>query len=308
MILILHYYKSMVEGVMTTMLDLYYNLRKFTDVKFSIVCPDIYLIDESDERNSIYQDFPDEIKYYKYKSDLINIDKLNEVEYNPNRNDITCNIPFLQYNHNFGDISLSKCIEKIPNKFEADTIVCSGRLLYEIINGANITLKYKKLLVIDSLDILKSKLGIFPNLDDAIDGKAIFFFFFSSIRNSKHEQKNYYIKLSEQRMKWLNFSNIVKKRKCNETIKYSRKNKMKIEIFPNRFVENIGKTIFENLYLGRKINYSPDGMFMKDGLFYYLNLFGINAWNEYIDLKIPPAKIKDKLFFSKADDILGYIE
>lgn len=297
----------MVEGVMTTMIDLFYNLREYKNVEFKIICPDIYLIDENNKQNSICLDFPETIKYYKYKSDFINIDRTNEVEYDKDRNDITCNIPFLQYNQNFGDISLSKCVEKEPANFEADIIICSARLLYEIISGANISLKYKRLLVIDSLDILKSKLGIFPNLESIIDGEAVFFVNPANKRNSKCNQQIYYNKFSERRLKWLAFSNIIKKKKRKEIINYSRKNKKKGEIFPNKYADNIGKSIFENIYLGYNVNYYPDGMFMNDGLSYYLNLFNIDAWKKHEPLTIPKGEIKEKLFFHNSDVLLGYI-
>lgn len=68
------------------------------------------------------------------------------------------------------------------------------------------------------------------------------------------------------------------------------------------YVENIGKLLFEFLYLGKKVFYSPVNKTMDDGLTEYLGLFGVDD-NIEQELKISPEQIEDKLFM-KEDDII----
>ena len=52
-ITIVHYYKSIVDGVMTTLIDLFFNLRERHNVEFMLICPELYSLDHND-----YYNFP----------------------------------------------------------------------------------------------------------------------------------------------------------------------------------------------------------------------------------------------------------
>ena len=124
--LVLHYYKSIVDGVMTTMIDLYNNLKIIKgndEVNIKIICPELYLLDDEEEKNIYFPKIDlNNIKYYKYK-ETKNLDICRkEVQYPETfnqlqKNEVTCKIPFLQLNRNFGDIYLSKCLTYLPCKF-----------------------------------------------------------------------------------------------------------------------------------------------------------------------------------------------
>jgi hypothetical protein len=69
MILILHYYKSTVDGVMTSLIDTYFNMRRgFTgqrDVRMKIICPELYLLGVAGYED--YYNFDvDDTQWYEY--------------------------------------------------------------------------------------------------------------------------------------------------------------------------------------------------------------------------------------------------
>jgi len=306
MYLILHYYKSIVDGVMTSLIDLYNNLTLIKgpeNVFFKIICPELYLLDNDESKNIYYPKVDlQNIEYFKYKKNSFDVKKrpvkypetLKELQ----KNEVTCKIPFLQLNKNFGDVHLSRCLEYLPCKFEEDTIICSGRLLFEILCGEDIEIKCNRMFVLDSMDILKSKLGIFPNLDNAVPtDNCTFLINPSTLRQSKYEQVIHFAKFSKTRMDWIYCT----RNGVKDVLDYKREGKKKIEIYPGKYAENMGKHIFEHLYKGKTVNYYPDGMFMEDGLFYYLALFGIDGWKEHTPLEISPEEIERKLFLNSKD-------
>jgi hypothetical protein len=62
-------------------------------------------------------------------------------------NKITTAIPFLRFNRNFGDFNLISFYRtRKQKKFKANIIVCSGRLIYEILMGADIELECDRLI------------------------------------------------------------------------------------------------------------------------------------------------------------------
>lgn len=311
MILILHYYKSVVDGVMTTMIDLYNNIKLYQpniEVDFKIICPELFLFDEKDEEKSILYPFIDlrKIKYYKYL-DRNTLDIDESVVFNniskviDDENMYTSAIPFMRLNRNFGDIFLHDKLVYLPAKFEADTIICSGRILFEMLcDDVDLELKCKKMYVIDSLDILRSKLGIYPDLDKAVPtDDCTFLVNPANIRKTNFNQVVHYIKFSKKRMDLLSQT----KRGLSEVLDYRRTNKKKGEIYEGKYAENMGKTIFEHLYYGKTVNYYTDGLFMDDGLLFYLQLFGIDGSKEHVPLKISRQEIEKKLFVNFKDFI-----
>jgi hypothetical protein len=302
-VLVLHYYKSIVDGVMTSLIDTFFNIRKEADVRMRIICPELYSLDHDD-----YYDFDiDDTQWYEYKNDIgLDVEKYKgndegfDFHFKANKNKITTAIPFLRYNRNLGDFNLFYSIDQENNTFKADTVICSGRLIYEILNGANIYIECNRLIVLDSLDTYKSKIGVFPNFDLLFDtmfrnSDIIQLSNPATMRDSKYEQREYYHKFSLRRLDALKQSGIIK-----DKYEFDRRKKPKILITDSKHFENVGKGIFEHLWFRKKVYYKPNGMMHdKDGLYYYLKLFGIDATKEQELPVITKDQIRDKLFWRK---------
>ena len=306
-ILVLHYYKSIVDGVMTSLIDGYYNMRDNLphDVEMKIFCPELYSLEHDD-----YYNFPlDKTQWHEYTSN----EGLETVPYEDHENDLTVKIkmmnnklttaiPFLKMNRNFGDFGLFYFIEQKQRKYKADMIVCSARLIYEIMMGkADIEFDCKRLVVLDSLDTYKCKIGMFPDFDDYFDTlKGIKITQLSNpatFRETKYEQKEYYHKFSETRLRALRQSNIL-----SDNYTYTRKRTEKGRI-GDGYYENIGKCIFERLWCGKTVHYKTDGMFTKDGLYFYLErVFGIDPEKDQT-LKINKGDIRYNLYFERFDGL-----
>lgn len=308
-LLVIHYYKSTIDGVMTSMIDQFFNLRRGLgnwEVGMKIICPELYLMDIDD-----YYNFPlEETQWYEYTSktgldvtpyehpdtDLVtrNLRLFN--------NELTTSIPFLRYNRNFGDFNLLYSITQDENKFKAHTVVCSARLIYEILMGADIEIECERLFVLDSLDTWKSKIEMFPDFDDLFstmfrNSQVIQFSNPATFRETKYDQREYYHKLSYRRLHALKQSDRIK----DEYI-FNRTKKEKTMITEGCHFENMGKGIFEHLYFGKKVLYQKEGMFTKDGLWYYLNKLGVDADKDCI-LECSKEEIKANLFMSLFDEI-----
>jgi hypothetical protein len=61
---------------------------------------------------------------------------------------------------------------------------------------------------------------------------------------------------------------------------FKRSGKEKTDIGDGLHFENMGKGMFEHLWFGREVEYKTDGMFMEDGLYYYMKLFGLDAFED----------------------------
>lgn len=304
-ILVLHYYKSTIDGVMTSMIDTYFNLKKICNPQFKIICPELYLMGINGIED-YYDKSLDETQWHEYVNDI----GIKTIPYNGEyksmeyhfkcfHNKLTTSIPFLRFNRNFGDFNLFFSIDQKNNKFESDVIICSGRLIYEILNGANIELKCNRLIVLDSMDTWKSKVGIFQDFDDFFDVmKNTYITQLSNpatMKESKYEQIEYYHKFSHKRLFSLRQCGFIK----NDYI-FKRSVKKKTEIGEGLYYENMGKGIFENLWFGKEVIYDVDGMFMEDGLYYYMNLFGLDAFKNQ-KIKLSKKEIKNNLFFNEND-------
>lgn len=297
-IVIIHYYKSIVDGVMTSMIDLFFNLRDYFDVKLCIICPELYYLKEND-----YYDFPLMKTEFTRNGKHIEFDEFVKDE----TNNVTCSIPFLKYNKNFGDPKLFFSV--IENKGEEIEIgsrvtICSARLLYEKMMG-RLNLKFRmgtgNLFILDSLDLYKSKVKAIPNLDIAIPKNLHRCFYLSNPANfikGKNNNIEYYHKFSKRRLDIIS--------DLQEFFNYKRLNKEKIKV-KDHYFENINKNIFEHLYHGKKVNYYSDGLTVKDGLYYYLKLFGIDGSKNHTPLNISREDIEDKLFMKEDDFIIEQI-
>lgn len=307
MILVLHYYKSTIDGVMTSMIDTFFNMRNGLiekyNVQMKIICPELYLLDIDD-----YYNIPlDETQWYEYVNErglevkpYDHSDDMVKRGFRCARNELTSSVPFLRYNRNFGDFNLLYSIVQDEHKFKADTVVCSGRLIYEILTGADIEIECNKLFVLDSLDTYKSKIGMFPDFDDLFNTMfkntdVVQLSNPATFRESEFEQREYYHKFSLRRLSSLKSS----ERLTNE-FTFDRTTKEKTKIGDYHF-ENMGKGIFEHLWCKRPVHYKTDGMFTKDGLYYYLKKFGIDGEKDQtIDL-VTKNDILTHLFYKNSD-------
>ena len=297
---------------MTSMIDTFFNLRRALQnewlVEMKIICPELYLMDKED----FYDIELEETQWYEYKDeiglDVVPYDHKEKDMVKRNfrmfKNELTSSVPFLRFNRNFGDFTLLYCIEQKQKKFKADKIICSARLLYEILMGADIELECEKLLVLDSLDTYKSKIGMFPDLDDLFDtmfknSQVIQFSNPATFRETKYDQREHYHKFSYRRLNALKQSGHLK-----DELNFRRTRSDKGDIGDGNYFENIGKQLFEHLYFRKKVNYYADGAYMKDGMWFYLHNFGIDGMKDAENLKLSKGQIMNHLFMKSNDGFL----
>lgn len=310
MIRVIHYYKSTVDGVMTSLIDAYFNMRRAIshcdEVKMDIICPELYLMGVRGIEDFYNFDLS-ETQWHEYTQDKGLETKVYNGEYQSMdyhfkcfHNKITSSIPFLKMNRNFGDFNLLFSIEQDKKVYEADVIVCSGRLIYEILNGADIELKCSRLVILDSLDTWKSRVGFFPDFDDYFKTieKTTDITQLSNpatMRESNYRQIEYYHKLSYRRLNALRDSGLLK-----DNFIFKRSGKEKTDIGDGLHFENMGKGMFEHLWFGREVEYKTDGMFMEDGLYHYMKLFGLDAFEDQ-KIKLEKKDIMNHLFYKTSD-------
>lgn len=308
-VLILQYYKSIVDGVMTSMIDTYFNVGEHGGCDIKIICPELYLLD----RDDFYDKPLDETAQHLYV-DKVGIETKDMGKFFGWRtaqslsksNMLTTSIPFLRFNRNFGDHNLFNAITQTQKQFEADNIICSGRLIYEILNGVDMELRCNKLVVLDSLDTYRSKVGLFPDFDDFFDTlpntEIVQLSNPATMRDSKYRQIEYYHKFSEKRLSALKQSGLIK-----EEVIFSRTRTDKGHIQGKGYFENIGKKIFEHLYFNKPVYYKSEGMFTKDGLWYYLDQFGVDGTKDQT-LDLSRSEIVYHLGMSETDPLLREIK
>jgi len=114
----------------------------------------------------------------------------------------------------------------------------------------------------------------------------------------------YYHKLSLTRLENLSPLSI---KKMDTMGVYCRERKYHGKMYNPVAFENVGKLIFEACYLNRPVYYDPRGMPGKDGLYYYLALFGIDGYDSsYIDRPLPITKeqVIEKLTMHEDDYLI----
>ena len=310
-ILVLHYYKSTIDGVMTSLIDTFINIRRANthraDTQMRIICPELYLMDMDDYYNADLN----KTQWYEYIDDVgLDVkpykadDEGLDFHFKAFKNKLTTAVPFLRFNRNFGDFNLLYSIDQKNHKFKAHTVICSARLLYEILMGADIEIECECLCVLDSLDTYKSKVGIFPDFDDLFDTmfsntNVIQFSNPASFRETKYDQREYYHKFSYRRLNALKQSGYLK-----DELNFRRTRSIKGDIGDGNYYENIGKQLFEHLYFKKKVNYYPDGVYTNDGMCHYLNKFGIDGMKDMENIKIPKWMIQKHLFMKSNDELL----
>lgn len=272
---IVFYYPQM-NGITTSLFDTYFNLSKYVS---NIHC--YIFIDCNNMKENM--------KYIKTINKSIPINKVNYEFCN------TQNIYEWQKQHHSKNLIVSFAMMKYMETFDFqyDNLIMldSGLMFYDKVMNNN-----KKNSYIQKL----------PNI--SILGNPC---------NKKFFTENYHIyyhKFSETRLNYLmtlGTTNDVfneldrnieetdeikfKNMKCNE-LKYQRWR----NVIGNIYSENIGKMIFEFLYMGKKVFYSAENKSQDDGLTTYLKLFGIDD-NINQELHLSKTDIKNKLGFSDKD-------
>lgn len=202
-------------------------------------------------------------------------------------------------NSSFGAPSLMKSFTK-EREFDREIIICTARLLADCTTDKRLKIRAKKLIVLDSLDLARQKYGVGPNLDISVNAdECIFLVNPSNSGITKFKEYIYYHKFNQHRLDTKYFR--------VQKLDYSRIRKPFIKIEDGKYFENIGKGIMEFSYKGYPVTYNTDGMFTRDGLYYYLKLLGVNGEKNHNPLKISKSKIKKKLFMHNNDILLDMI-
>lgn len=219
---------------------------------------------------------------------------------------------------------------KIPYKrlmkLKFDTLIVSADFIgqdWELFK----TFSYKNLIIIDSSKIYIDRIkydNITAQRINSIDNKIVLGNKFNSqFINSDYEI--WYHKLSKVRLNYI--KNKYNTPLYNDTLHRNNNDDFfpimdkhpsfhnYTEYFYHRYrtwdngvtyIENIGKMIFEYLYCGKSVIYSPKNKTMDDGLTEYLNLFGIDD-NKEQKLFITKEDIENKLFMNDNDLLLRLI-
>lgn len=271
--IILHYYYGAMDGVFISTMDLYYNLSKYMDVEYRIIT-----------------DKPTDCIKHLFKN---------------NNSDL---VPF---------VTKDKIVK-------ADTIICSARFLLHV--KLHEICECKKLIILDSLDLIKLANKIFQfeskhykfNIYDLIPShfKKKDVIFLCNPANFKSRFKftmvEYFQKMSQERTnkfpkkygRYIEDYNEIGNPFLQAEFNYTRITKPWMSMEDGTFFENTGRLIFEHLHAGKIVNYSSEGMHKKDGLYYYLGLFGIDGAKDHMPLKISKEEIEDVLFMKEDDPII----
>jgi len=197
-------------------------------------------------------------------------------------------------NRHFGSKRVTLSMTKEKN-FSSDIIVCSARFLIDIVLHS-LNVECNNMIILDSFDAACFRFLPQNNLDQIIPTKN--FTFLANKANIKAIGTNsyeYYHKFSKERLETLSFD--------HKHFYYSRKDKWYIKTGRKTWFENIGKGIFERIYHGVNVHYSTKGMTTKDGLYHYLNLFGIDGCKDHFPLPMTKIQIEN-LLFMRDDDLL----
>ena len=74
------------------------------------------------------------------------------------------------------------------------------------------------------------------------------------------------------------------------------------------YMENIGKLIFEYLYMNRNLDYYNYNRVGDDGVHYYMQLIGLDDRDNHMNLRGYDNIVKEKLLFHDNDLLLDLIE
>ena len=233
---------------------------------------------------------------------------------------------------NYTDILCSNTNESLITD---QTIITSTKVFHDIlINNCNVSIKCKNLILLDTWDIYRTTLN--NTTDDLISliksSAENIFFLGNSFNLNLCNFKNkflYFHKLSEERLSSLipqknnslifyrddsvvvdtflkYFSTSNKKITYKELFQCSEYHYTRWDHKNNIYFENIGKMIFEFLWMNKKVKYFSNNKSINDGLTEYLKLFNIDD-NITQYLNISKNDIEKKLFMHKNDTLLNIL-
>lgn len=191
----------------------------------------------------------------------------------------------------FDKVQMERYIECDILLCSYSTIVRSRYITNDIVFNCN------NIIALDSLDYTQIRYGLMPK-------PKIDFTLLGNPNNINYPIENvikayeYYHKFDFVRVSGL---------KLPEIYFYNRSKKEKIHCGEGTYIENIGKLIFENLYLGNTVFYRKNGLVDEDGLCHYLRLFDIDPFLDHTPLRISKERIVEKLSFKEDDLILKLI-
>lgn len=201
---------------------------------------------------------------------------------------------FCYDNKHFGTREVFKSFTK-DKKFMSDVVICSARFPNDMVKNG-LSIEAKRWIILDSLDLQTNRFVDYQP-DEVLKGDVHFLVNPANFNKTKFTEHEYYHKFNKKRLDTLTI---------REPIEYTRVTKdwMKVGQY---YFENIGKSIWETIYCGQDVTYDPTGMLGKDGLYYYLKLFGVDGEKSYSPLPINRKDIEGKLFMKDNDIVLSLI-
>ena len=213
-------------------------------------------------------------------------------------------------------------------KVESEVLITSTKVFYDIKKeGLGIEIKCKKMILLDTWEIYKMWVeGILEEVVEDILKSCEELYFLGNKFNlglMGVGGVEYYHKFSKERLEWLytgvdNGKIYYRDEKVKEGSKIYYKTKNDRMTYKEIFecseyhymrwygFENIGKMIFEFLWMGKKVKYYLYDKLRDDGLTEYMRLFGVDDnVGGYLD--ISKEEIEDKLFMKEEDEILGIL-
>lgn len=280
---IILFYPQM-NGITTSLFDLYFNLKKYgvVNLKCYIFIDCLKLQEQMLYIKTIYKSLP----LNKVNCEFIDINNIDKFYKNNKFNVLIVSFSITKY---------LSCLKFCYNKL---IVLDSGLMFYDYITNNNIKNNYIEQM--ENVFVLGNRINM------------------NFYRNNYYL---YYHKFSNERLEFIKNKFPVINQVFNESVrntedtdeikfKYMMYNKLEYqrwrEITKGIYSENIGKMIFEFLWLGKKVHYSPKNKSQDDGLTDYLSLFNIDD-NVEQNLNITKNEIENKLFMKKNDLILKLI-
>jgi hypothetical protein len=275
---IVFYYPQM-NGITTSLFDMYFNLKKYgCNIKCYIFVDCADMKNNMKYINTINKSIPIAGMNYEF----CNIGKLNEWINNHKSENLIVSFAIMKYLSTFD--------------FRYDNLIMldSGLMFYDYIMNNNKKNKYVQNI---------------PNIK--ILGNPC---------NEKFYTNNYYVyyhKFSLERLNYLDsldkkngvFDELERNAEDTDEIKFNSmlKNTLKYQRWRNVvdsiYSENIGKLIFEFVYMNKKVYYSSENKSQDDGLTEYLRLFDFDD-NVTQEIKFTKQDVINKLCFHKDDLVL----
>lgn len=302
---LINYIPKFMHGSLVTINDYNLNLKDYYNINMYIKCYEHNTTD--DIRPLIKDDIRPLIKHNKILKDYMILNNPKVLKYNSYMSGINVTVSWafrnLDWSQIKGDIlivlesldiylldmenNLDDVLKNISNNFKYVYILANPMNL-EVLkkyNYKNIDyIEYYVKLSKERLDKMKDK--------DPIDNRTL-------IRHEmlKNKYKNYY--LYNSRLEYINTMKFEQHAFCRIGTHYDN---------IHLYMENIGKLIFEYLYMNRNLDYYNYNRVGDDGVHYYMQLIGLDDRDNHMNLRGYDNIVKEKLLFHDNDLLLDLIE